>query len=82
MARYSAIPSAHSELLIQAPSVPVNTSKNSPGAPLDIRYAVYSVQINTIFKIPNKVYKVIIKSCKKGGNSLKYIFKAVFILLY
>lgn len=49
---------------------------------MDIRYAMYSVQNNTIFKIPNKVYKVIIKSFKKGENSLKYIFQAVFILLF
>lgn len=65
-----------------------NTSKNDKSAWLDIRHGSYSnkifssVQNNTIFKIPNKVYKIRIKSSEKGENSLKYIFKAIFYFAF
>lgn len=67
-----------------------NASKNDTSTWLDIRYANYSnkilssVQNSTIFKIPNEVYKIVIKNSEKGENSLKYIFKAFFhyILLF
>lgn len=55
---------------------------------MNIRYAISDgvfsgIRNNTIFKIPNKVCKITIKSCKKGGNSsLKYILKAIFIIFF